>query len=363
MMKLIIKHRVNFRLYILNVFITCCTPCLFSIQDDTVRVNDAAIPPVIDGIGDDACWGSADWQTIDQVWINYGENIETSDYNGRYRMVWSSKENQLYFLIETTDDVAIGGFSEGQTADVYNYDISEVFIDEDKSGGPHISDNPSTGENAENAFAYHIYADIPDEGQVTYTHWVGDIPRPYTEHIPGFALRKTGDLYTREFSVKVYNDEYDENDPEASLVKLSKDKIMGLSVAYCDNDEDDGQRDNFFGSVWVSEANNNSHWMNADDFGTVKLYSELTPGSVEKNQPEPNLMIYPNPASDYFNIVIHESAEKLEIIDLAGNTTFVFLLHGPRELRVPVSNLAHGIYFTRIITLDNTITAGKLLIF
>jgi len=170
-------------------------------------------------------------------------------------------------------------------------------------------------------------------------------------------------LYTREFSVTVYNDEYDENNPDASRVKLSEDKIMGLSVAYCDNDEDDGQRDNFFGSVWVTEANNNNHWMNADDFGAVKLYSELTPGSTEENQPEPGITIYPNPASDYINITINEAAGKFEIVDLTGNTASVFLLHGPSENRIPVSNLTHGIYFTRMITADDNIIAGKLLIF
>jgi Carbohydrate family 9 binding domain-like/Secretion system C-terminal sorting domain len=337
-------------------------PPLFSVQDDTVRVYNVAIAPVIDGIGDDAGWGNADWQTIDQVWINYGEFVEKSDYSGRYKIVWSSQENLLYFLIETTDDVAIGGFIEGQTADVYNYDISEVFIDENKSGGPHINDNPQTGENAENAFAYHIYCDFPEEGGVTHEHWVGDIPGPHTEHIPEFALRKTGDLYTREFSLKVYNENYDDNDPEASRVVLTKDKVMGLSVAYCDNDENDGQRDNFFGSVWVPKANYNNHWMNADDFGTAKLYSELTPGSIKGNQCESSIEIYPNPASDYIHIEADQAVSKFEIVDLSGNTKSVFYLHGKEKQRISVSHLIQGIYYTRITTEDNTFYGGKLLI-
>jgi hypothetical protein len=334
---------------------------LFSAQDDTVRVKDIATPPVIDGTGEDACWENAGWQTIDQVWINYGETIDPSDYSGRYKMVWSSVENLLYFLVEITDDVAIGGFIEGQTADVYNYDIAEVFIDENNSGGPHINDNPQTGENAENAFAYHIYADIPEEGNVTYEHWVGDIPGPHTEHIPEFALRKTGDLYTREFSMKVYNEEYVDNDPEASRVTLSKNKIMGLSVAYCDNDEDDGQRDNFFGSVWVPAANFNNHWMNADDFGTVKLLSDLLPGSVNGIQTETSFEIYPNPAAGYFQIKTQEAVSKVEIIDITGNTRSVLLLHGPKKHRVSVSQLTPGMYYARITTAGHSVYAGKFL--
>jgi hypothetical protein len=343
------------------LFFSFFSSSLFSVQDDTVRVPDISVPPVIDGIGEDVCWENAGWQTIDQVWINYGEFIEPSDYSGRYKMVWSSNENLLYFLVETTDDVAIGGFVQGRTADVYNYDIAEVFIDENNSGGPHINDNPQTGENAENAFAYHIYADFPKEGEVTFAHWVGDMPGPHTAHIPDFALRKTGDLYTREFSMKVYNEEYDEKDPEASRVELSKNKIMGLSVAYCDNDKDDGQRDNFFGSVWVPEANYNNHWMNADDFGTVKLQSELNPGSLKGIQPESYMEIYPNPASDYIRLAVNEAFSKFEIVDLTGNARSVFLLQGPGNYRIPVSHLGQGIYYTRIITVDNTVCVGKLL--
>jgi hypothetical protein len=354
-------HRY-FLLFVLNTVITSLAPTLFAVQDDTVRVNDIVTPPVIDGTGDDACWGNAGWQTIDQVWINYGEFIDASDFTGRYKLVWSSKENLLYFLVETTDDVAIGGFVEGQTADVYNYDIAEVFIDENKSGGPHINDNPQTGENAENAFAYHIYCDFPEEGETNREHWVGDIPGPHTEHIPEFALRKTGNLYTREFSLKVYGEAYEDMDPEASRVVLSKNKIMGLSVAYCDNDEDDGQRDNFFGSVWVPEANYNNHWMNADDFGTVKLVSEITSGSETGIQPDSFIEIYPNPASDFISIPGSEAVSKLEIIDLTGSTKSVFFLHGPKKQQIPVSHLIHGIYCTRITRADNTLCVGKLLI-
>lgn len=335
---------------------------LFSVQDDTVRVNDVAIAPVIDGIGEDACWKNAGWQTIDQVWINYGEFIDPSDYSGRYKMVWSSKENLLYFLVETSDDMAIGGFVEGQTADVYNYDIAEVFIDENNSGGPHINDNTQTGENAENAFAHHIYADFPEEGGVTYEHLVGDIPGPHTEHIPDFALRKTGDLYAREFSMKVYDENYYDTDPEASRVVLTKDKVMGLSVAYCDNDEDDGQRDNFFGSVWVPEANYNNHWMNADDFGTAKLYSELTPSSIKGNPSESTIEIYPNPAFDYIQIAVNEAVSKFEIVDLSGNIKSVFFLHGTEKKRISVSHLIQGIYYTCVTADDSSFRVGKLLV-
>ncbi|MBN1416564.1 MAG: T9SS type A sorting domain-containing protein [Bacteroidales bacterium] len=331
------------------------TPSVYALQDDTVKVYDVVTPPVINGTGDDACWNNATWQTIDQVWINYGEVLESSDYSGRYKTVWSSKENLLYFLVEINDNAAIGGFVEGQTADVYNFDIAEVFIDEDHSGGPHIYDNPGTGENAENAFAYHIYADFPMDGEVDTVCWVGDIPRPYTEHIPEFALRKTGNLYTREFSLKVYDDTYENDNPEASRVTLTKDKIMGLSLAYCDNDEDDGQRDNFFGSVWVPEANYNDHWMNADDFGVVKLYSDLIPDPVVDIQHFPAGKAYPNPVYDYLNVEVNNNASRIEILGTSGSVLSSYRMQGQKCPHIQVSQLSEGIYYAKFIEGNNII--------
>jgi hypothetical protein len=356
--KIILRHSILFISFIITAFIA---PPGFSAQDDTVKINDVATPPLIDGTGDDDCWKNAEWQTIDQVWINYGEVIESSDFNGRYKAVWSSKENLLYFLVEVSDDVLVGGFISGQTADVYNYDIAEVFLDENKSGGPHINDNSQTGENAENAFAYHIYADFPEEGEVNKECWVGDIPGPHTDHIAEFAMQVKSGLCTREFSIKVYGETYDDANPEASRVKLTKGKIMGLSLAYCDNDEDDGQRDNFFGSVWVTEENNNSHWMNADDFGAAILFSDLISGNIECHVYLPLMEIYPNPALDYLSIKIDDAVNKMEIFDIGGKVVSGYRMQGQKSLEIPISLLNRGFYYIKIIYGNDIAAFGKFL--
>ena len=261
------------------------TSVVLATQDDIVKTPDISTPPVIDGIGDDGCWQNVNWQTIDQVWIPYGDSVDANDYSGRYKIVWSSQENVLYFLVEIVDDVIVDGFIQSATEqENYNYDILEVFIDEDKSGGLHVFDGTgSLGTNAENAFSYHIYADCPEDNNVTTqcsvidtdgTGW-GDRTFPdYNDHFPEFALRKTGNVYTREFSLIVYNDTYEDDNKEGSRVQLQEGKTIGLSLAYCDNDNPDESvktRDNFFGSVWVTAAAYNDHWMNADDYGTVEL--------------------------------------------------------------------------------------------
>jgi hypothetical protein len=248
-------------------------------------------PPRIDGVDDDHCWQNVSWQPIAQVWIPYGTEVDSHDFSGRYKVVWSSENNLLYFLVEVTDNVFVDGFIPGVTADIYNYDIIEVFIDEDASGGLHVFDGEGEtalewGGNAENAFAYHIYADYPDEGTVTTEFYAGDlagtgwddvIQIDYTSHIPEFALRRTGNTAVWEFSLIVYDDTYDHHNPEESRSRLYAGKEMGLSLAYCDNDdpyEEPKTRDKFFGSVWVPAEAYNHHWIDADYFGRVRLVAD-----------------------------------------------------------------------------------------
>ncbi|HSR18978.1 MAG TPA: sugar-binding protein, partial [Ignavibacteriaceae bacterium] len=240
------------------------------IQADTVLAPNISEIPIVNGNGDDQCWQNVPWQTIDQVWIPYDSEVDSNDYSGHYKIVWSSSTNLLYILIEVSDDEFVDGFISGQTPDEYNFDITEVFIDENASGRLHIfdavgNDTLQFGSNAENAFTYHIYADFPDEGGTTTEHYVGDLDgtgwgnvrRPdYASHLPEFVLRKTGSISVWEFSLIVYDDTYEDNNIDPARVQLEIGKIIGLSVAYCDNDDPDGQRDNMFGSVWEPDPGN-----------------------------------------------------------------------------------------------------------
>jgi hypothetical protein len=244
-----------------------------SLVKNTVSALEAETIPVIDGDPSDDCWDGAQWYYIDQTWINYGEEIDSSDFFGRFKVSWSESENLVYYFVEITDDAFIDGYvfpNDGY----YNFDIVEVFIDEDASGGLHRLD--------ENAFAYHVAVDAPADGETNTSFHVCDLGdnwaiMDYADNFPELAMKKMGNKYYYEFSMAIYNDTYNAADPEASRVTLTGDKVMGLSLAYCDNDAPDGVRDNFFGSVWVPEEEFNSHWEYADGFGRVRLTSS---GSV-----------------------------------------------------------------------------------
>jgi hypothetical protein len=320
-------------------------PAKVSAKIDTIFINEISIAPVIDANGNDECWKNCEWYGMNNVWINYGENIDSLDHYGRFKVVWSKKENLLYFLVETTDDVSVGGYKAGKTADIYNFDIQEVFIDENRSKGPNNVTNPNTGKNIENAFAYHIYVDFPKKDEVNKTPVVEDIPGPRNDHLPEFAIRGSGTFYTREFSLKVYDSTFDSNDPEFSRVQLEEGKIMGLSLAYCDNDENDGQRDNFFGSVWVPADKYNNHWMEADDFGPAKLISDLVPDKISQTRYLPSSTIYPNPSSDYLFIDSKNSIMDFTIVDILGKPFLCETKIVNDKTAINISSLKNGLYF------------------
>ena len=240
-------------------------------------------PPVVDGEGNDLCWYTQDWTYIDQTWMPYGEQIGNSDFSGAFKVVWSAEDSLLYVLAETIDDSYIDTTIAPDSA-YYKYDILEVFIDEDQSGGEHIFD--AGGDNAENAFSYHITINIPNDGETETQKKVSDIDGidwgnmripNYEDHFPDFAVKREGNKLIWEFSLKVYDDTYEQLDPdhENAWAQLDSGKAIGFSVAYCDADDDVG-RDNFFGSDWGPDNGGefNDHWMNADGYGTLILTGE-----------------------------------------------------------------------------------------
>jgi hypothetical protein len=325
-------------------------------QDDTVRAPNVGSVPTIDGHSDDSCWGLVEWQEIDQVWIPWNGSVGAGDYTGQYKVVWSSVENLLYFVVEVTDDVFIDGYV-FPNGGYHNFDVVELFIDEDKSGGLHRIDQGS--ENAENAFAYHIMVDAPADGDTTTDFVVCDnagfweiVDR--AGHFPDLAMRKNGDQYIWEFSLAVYADTFDSGDPEASRVDLTEGKIMGLSMAYCDNDAPDGVRDNFFGSVEVAHADSNNHWINADGFGTLELVGESGIEDELVNS-EISFISYPNPFQDKTIIEFElagSSKVKIDVLNVLGQSvakvTEARFKAGRHTVEWTSEGIPAGIYFCRM---------------
>ncbi|MBN2105212.1 T9SS type A sorting domain-containing protein [bacterium] len=340
------------------------------VQDNPVLAPDLSTPPIVDGQGDDACWQDLSWQSMDQVWIPWGGTVDSEDYSGHYKVAWSSAENVLYFLVEISDDYLVDGFIPAHTADIYNFDIIEVFIDEDNSGGYHVFDGAGNvaqqyGTNAENAFAYHMYCPFPEDGQVDDNLYVGDldgtswsdVQNPnYADHFPAFALRRNGDTIVREFSLMVYDDTYEKGHVDAARVQLTEGREIGLSLAYCDNDgidENPKTRDNFFGSVWVPAVKFNDHWIDAGDFGTVKLTA--SPMFVEVNKmPVQQMQVFPNPGSTSLHVEMHNDYcgdVKIYLYNILGQNvlqTSASKMNPVLQKLLSLQHLPQGVYFLEV---------------
>lgn len=262
-----------------------------TVQDDPVMARECEIVPTIDGIADEACWDAAKWQPIDQVWITWGEEMDPADFTGRFKVTWSSETDMIYLLVEVIDDVLVDGYKYPQDG-YYQWDVVEVFFDEDASGGDHTLD--------QNAFAYHITAgndEVDFETMDLAANWAAV---NYSDHMD-VKIVNNGGIYTWEIAMMVYNEDYNTNSNSNPTEQLEVGKVSGLSIAYCDNDDPDENpktRDNFIGSVAVPQANFNDHWQNADWFGSLQLVASdyqssvsefhKSPSSFELNQNYPN---------------------------------------------------------------------------
>lgn len=216
--------------------------------------------PVIDGIGNESCWQSAQWKDIKYLWL--GDTPTSDDFSGRFKLVWTPE--RLYYLVEITDDK----LSAPNTTPLKNYydnDCLELFIDENHSGGNH--------QNNYNAFAYHIELDydLIDNNTSGTQSYFNDHAR--------VMRTQNGNVYTWEVELKVFDDTYNENSTNNVPVTLVKDKIVGFGVAYNDNDNK-MTRESFIGSMDIPGTDKNVAWINAGVFDTMKLV-ESSPAFIK----------------------------------------------------------------------------------
>ncbi len=215
------------------------------------RAIKAVFAPVIDGRGNDACWEKAEWLPLNQRWL--GESYSEDDFQGRYKLSWD--ENYLYLLAEIVDDTLIDIHPDGLVK-YWDDDCLEVFIDEDRSKGNH--------QYSHNAFAYHIALDnkVVDIGP-------DSMFRYYNDHLESRRTQQ-GKTSTWEVAMKLFDDSYRDDATDNIPVKLTKGKVCGFALAYCDNDAS-AERENFIGSVAVKGKDKNRGWIDAGIFGSLQL--------------------------------------------------------------------------------------------
>jgi hypothetical protein len=211
----------------------------------------ATIAPAIDGIADELVWEQATWYPIDNRWL--GPEYTREDFSGRFKVAWT--EERLYILVEAVDDILFDSHRD-PLVQYWDDDCVEIFIDEDYSGGDHQYNH--------NAFAYHMSLDnrAIDIG-------TDERARDYSHHVDS-RWRQSGNTILWEFAIDIYSDDYVDDSDDNQPVALYAGKILGLMLAYCDNDGSE-LRENFVGSESVPEGPKDRGWIDAGLFGELML--------------------------------------------------------------------------------------------
>lgn len=218
----------------------------------TYHAPQAKVAPKVDGVANDAVWAKATWQPLDNRWL--GPEYSAEDFSGRYKVAWHG--TKLYFMAEITDDILIDTHRHPLTQ-YWDDDTLEIFIDEDFSGGDHQFNH--------NAFAYHMSLDnqaidIGTNKQAQY----------YNHHTASTWKQTEDNTLVWEVAIDIYTDAYVDGASDNKLSKLYAGKVIGLMLAYCDNDGSE-LRENFIGSETAGGPEADRGWKDAGMFGKLVL--------------------------------------------------------------------------------------------
>jgi hypothetical protein len=222
-----------------------------AVADGDFEAPMSAVPVEVDGCSKDAVWSAQDWYSMNYRWM--GATVDSADYYGRFKLAWDA--DCLYLLVEVVDDSLSPTLANG-LANYWKGDYVEVFLDEDQSGGNHQYNHQ--------AFAYHVSTEGHAIDQSTAQEAVF-----FDDHVTAMRTQE-GNRYLWEMAIKVYGDQFDEDNTDNVPVALSNGKTIGFSLAYGDNDGNNS-RENFMGSRETHGANNDAGYINSDVFGSVVL--------------------------------------------------------------------------------------------
>lgn len=211
----------------------------------------AATAPTVDGVADEAIWSQARWQTLAYRWL--GPDYTPEDFQGRFKVVWTPE--RIYLLAEIVDDILFDSHRD-PLVQYWDDDCLEIFLDEDYSGGDHQYNH--------NAFAYHMSLD-------NRAIDIGTDARPhdYSHHVES-RWKQENDKVVWELAIDIYDDSYVDGGTENRPITLTAGKILGLMLAYCDNDGSE-IRENFIGSESVPSGPKDRGWIDAGLFGSLEL--------------------------------------------------------------------------------------------
>lgn len=303
-------------------------------QSDTLFNYITSTPVTIDGEATEECWVNAEWNAIDQVWMPFGASMATGDFEGRFKVAWD--KNYFYILVEVLDNMLSDDHA-NPLDNWWNDDCLEIFIDEDRSMGMHTTTC--------NAFAYHVSLSYDAIDLNASSNGIN-----YKDHVEVEMDTIGENLYLWEMAFKIYRADYNHSNPEASRETLTPEKNMGLAVAYCDNDETTG-RENFIGSMVMTQNHWNDMYQNADYFGLMRLVEpDLTEVADRKVKDSLVIRIYPSPAGEWLTIQTDQlpaGTRELKLMSLSGQLLRSVTFGGDSHT-LDISDLESGAYIVSV---------------
>ena len=215
------------------------------------RAPKAKRAPTVDGVAAEPIWKRARWREINHRWL--GPEYTADDFRGRFKVVWTPKK--IYILAEVVDDILFDSHRD-PLVQYWDDDCLEIFVDEDYSGGNHQYNH--------NAFAYHMSLDNQaiDIG-------TDEKARSYSHHVES-RWQQRGNMVVWEVGIDIYPDTYVDGSAKNQPVKLTAGKVLGLMLAWCDNDGSE-LRENFIGSESAPGEHKDRGWIDAGLFGELVL--------------------------------------------------------------------------------------------
>lgn len=235
---------------------------------DSYTAPRSPIPITLDGVPD-SVWNHAPWDTLAYNYLPGTPFPTASDLFARYKALWDP--SALHLLVEVVDD-SLSDRTAAPLKNWWNDDCVEIFLDEDRSGGDHQFNF--------GAWAYHISTsyDVVDYGD-------DEQPHLFNEHVR-VVRSQVGDTSRWEMSIQVHGPDYTLAGPNTPLT-LYQGKVMGFSLAYCDND---GRttRESFVGSVNTPGHLANEGYLDASVFGALRL-DALPPTAASRVPASPGM--------------------------------------------------------------------------
>lgn len=180
--------------------------------------------------------------------VGLGDQHDPKNLDVTVKVGWVKGQNQLYFLYEASDN-----YWDFARPDLHN-DIFEIVVDGDLSGGPlirqmHPNESLRNGFDAHLSFHgvhaqnYHIFTPARDKDWAMVwgcQPWVKRLPYANAAYRYNFQPGESGKL-TLEFFITPF-DYAPADESRAVPTKLEDNKIIGLSWAVLDYDDEQAER-------------------------------------------------------------------------------------------------------------------------